>query len=301
MNPTDPRECPHDWVETPLHGRWCRICKEPAWPEDPPKDEPRCETCGNLGLVGTTPDNYRDCPDCPKPEPAKPSSESWHPDNCMRHMWYGEDGPCPICADENEKRKPNYRSDIPPVPMRDGVAIEPAQAANMSQERENDNTSREHVAQTKVRDEVENVPPIPLIAQNEIKKLQRDLEAAKDQLDHEKCARESFEAEVERLTNTWRGHLELVIRERDAAEKRVKEQHIEIEKLKNARSDKEEAIFRERIAEQKLALAREGLERIRDTPGLGGLDFRSDKAWRKSSMEIIDKIARETLGKIKGE
>jgi hypothetical protein len=37
------------------------------------------------------------------------------------------------------------------------------------------------------------------------------------------------------------------------------------------------------------------LEQIKDTPGLGGLDHTSTKAWRESSMRIIDKIAREAL------
>ena len=37
------------------------------------------------------------------------------------------------------------------------------------------------------------------------------------------------------------------------------------------------------------------LEQIRDTPGLGGLDHRSTKKWRESSMAVIDSIAREAL------
>jgi hypothetical protein len=37
------------------------------------------------------------------------------------------------------------------------------------------------------------------------------------------------------------------------------------------------------------------LEQIKDTPGLGGLDHTSTKAWRESSMRIIDKIAHEAL------
>ncbi len=51
--------------------------------------------------------------------------------------------------------------------------------------------------------------------------------------------------------------------------------------------------------ETKLAECVAALEQIRDTPGLGGLDFTSKKKWRESSMAIIDKIAREVLARVK--
>lgn len=66
--------------------------------------------------------------------------------------------------------------------------------------------------------------------------------------------------------------------------------------------DRHNIVMKENQAlKQSLRAAYESLQQIRDTPGLGGLDFTSTKKWRESSMKIINNIATETLTAILDE